>query len=150
MLTQIVFLINLFFAIQHVLSLWLFSVIKYRPQKIVLPACPGDLPACPPKRTKVKGKCAGVPSIYILQPDHVIIYHNLHVLLFGAWSIWIYRLCRKKNTLWQSDRFVSSYSRRPSTVFREGRWKTVDVCVELTFQNGSQNKRCSDMYRQML
>ena len=68
MLTQIVFLINLFFAIQHVLSLWLFSVIKYRPQKIVLPAGPGDLPACPPKRTKVKGKCAGVPSIYILQP----------------------------------------------------------------------------------
>ena len=70
MLTQIVFLINVFFAIQHVivLLLWLFSVIKYRPQKIVLPACPGDLPACPPKRTKVKGKCAGVPSIYILQP----------------------------------------------------------------------------------
>ena len=32
------------------LSLWLFSVIlyKYRPQ-IVLPACPGDLQACPPK-----------------------------------------------------------------------------------------------------
>ena len=50
------------------LSVRLFSVIKYRPQKIVLPACPGDLPACPPKRTKVKGKCAGVPSIYILQP----------------------------------------------------------------------------------
>ena len=44
------------------------TVIKYRPQKIVLPACPGDLPACPPKRKKVKGKCAGVPSIYILQP----------------------------------------------------------------------------------
>ena len=69
MLSQIVFLIKNFFAIQHILSLWLFSVIKYRPQKIVLPACPGDLPACPPKRTKVKGKCAGVPSIYILQPD---------------------------------------------------------------------------------
>ena len=46
-----------------------FSVIKYRPQKIVMPARPGDLPACPPKWTKVKGKCAGVPSIYILQPD---------------------------------------------------------------------------------
>ena len=43
------------------------TVIKYRSQ-IVLPACPGDLPACPPKRTKVKGKCAGVPYIYILQP----------------------------------------------------------------------------------
>ena len=67
-----------------------------------------------------------------------------------AWSIWIYRLCRKKSTLCQSDRFVSSYSRRPSTVFREGRWKTVEVCVELTFQNGSQNKRSSDMHRQML
>ena len=46
------------------------TVIKYRPQKIVLPACPGDLPACPPKWTKVKGKCAGVPSIYILQPAY--------------------------------------------------------------------------------
>ena len=54
------------------------------------------------------------------------------------------------NALCQSDRFVSSYSRRPSTVFREGRWKTVEVCVELTFQNGSQNKRSSDMHRQML
>ena len=31
-----------------------------------------------------------------------------------------------------------------------GRRKTVEVCVEPTFQNGSQNKRSSDMHRQML
>ena len=68
----------------------------------------------------------------------------------GAWSIWIYRLCRKKNTLCQSDRFACSYSRRPSTVFREWRRKTVEVCVEPKFQNGSQNKRSSHMHRQML
>ena len=89
MLTQIVFLINLFFAIQHVLSLWLFSVIKYRPQKIVLPACPGDLPACPPKRTKVKGKCAGVPSIYSLQPETAHIWANA-----GAVSILGFENCQ--------------------------------------------------------
>ena len=78
------------------------------------------------------------------------IEHERRQQWLRAWSIWIYRLCRKKNTLCQSDRFASSYSRRPSTVFREGRWKMVEVCVELTFQNDSQNKRSSDMHRQML
>ena len=32
-------------------------------------------------------------------------------------------------TLCQSDRFASTYSRRPYTVYREGRRKTVAVCV---------------------
>ena len=43
---------------------------KYRPQigHQGMPACPGDLQACPPTWPKVKGKCAGVPSIFILQP----------------------------------------------------------------------------------
>ena len=95
MLTQIVFLINLFFAIQHVLSLWLFSVIKYRPQKIVLPACPGDLPACPPKRTKVKGKCAGVPSIYILQPD-IIRTTYIISMIYHVYSVFCQKLSKSR------------------------------------------------------
>ena len=42
--------------------------------------------------------------------------------------------------------YLLNYSRRPSdTVFHEGWRRTVEVCVELTFQNGSQNKRSSDM-----
>ena len=48
-----------------------------------------------------------------------------------------------------SHRFASTYSRRPSTVFRDGRWKTIEVCIEPTFQNGSQNKRNRDMHRHM-
>ena len=65
------------------------NVIKYRPL-LVLPACPGDLPACPPKQTKVKGKCAGVPSIYILQPAYWVSAHRvliLHVLQSCASSL---------------------------------------------------------------
>ena len=60
----------------------------------------------------------------------------------------LYRLCRKKNTIWQSDRFAYTNSGRPPTVIRQGRRKTVEVCVELTFQDGSQNKggmTCNDI-----
>ena len=34
----------------------------------------------PPKQTKVKGKCAGVPSIYILQP--VIALGSFVIIMF--------------------------------------------------------------------
>ena len=64
-----------------------------------------------------------------------------------AWSIWLYRLCRKKNTLCQSDRFAWTYSGRPSTVFHPSSRKTVEVCVQLTFQNGSHKKHGTDMQR---
>ena len=64
-----------------------------------------------------------------------------------AWSIWLYRLCRKKNTLCQSDRFAWTYSGRPSNVFHPSSRKTVEGCVQLTFQNGSPKKHGTDMQR---
>ena len=42
-----------------------FSVI-YIDVKIVLPACPGDLQACPQKWTMVKDKCAGVRAPFTI------------------------------------------------------------------------------------
>ena len=71
----------------------------------------------------------------------------LHWTSHRAWSIWLYRLCRKKNTLCQSDRFAWTYSGRPSTVFHPSSRKTVEVCVQLTFQNGSHKKHGTDMQR---
>ena len=66
---------------------------------------------------------------------------------FRAWSIWLYRLCRKKNTICQSDRFAWTYSGRPSTVFHPSSRKTVEVCGQLTFQNGSHEKHGNDTQR---
>ena len=62
-------------------------------------------------------------AVYPLRGNHQCVWFVWNV---WAWSIWIYRLCR------------------------EGRRKTVEVCVEPTFQNGGQNKRSSDMHRKML